>query len=140
MNRPIRCLDPETFAPYGVVLQLAPDAVPGFHNLLTQPDVPGWTWAISKLTRRHVDTLGAHPDTKETFEPLSGVALIAVAPPDSPEAFEVFLLDRPICVNENVWHATCALSAEASLKIVENAKVTGVSYALLASYHPLLAA
>lgn len=136
MNRPIRVLTPEAFAPYGRVLELPPDAPDGFHVLLDQPDAPGWAFAITQVTRRYIDVLGAHPNTKETFEPFQGVALIAVARPDQPDTFEVFLLDRPVCVNEDVWHANCALSAVALLKTTENTQVVGVTHELRDRYLP----
>ncbi len=139
MSYPIKALTVEAFAPYGLVLALPIDAAPGFHVVLEQPAAPGWAWAVSKVPRRHIDTLGAHPDTKETFEPMGGVALIAVARPETPEAFEVFVLDRPVCVFENTWHATCALSEVAFLKTVENAQVTGVTHALASTYRRALA-
>jgi len=137
---PIKTLTTAAFAAYGTVLVLPADSPSGFHVLLEQPAAPGWAWAISKLTRRHIDLVGAHPNTKETFEPLSGVALIAVARPETPDDLEVFLLDKPVCVNENTWHSTVALSEVVYIKTTENTGVIGHTHLLAAPYVPTLTA
>lgn len=64
-----------------------------------------------------------HPSSKESFEPLSGMLLIIVAEHDTPADFEVFLLDKPVCLHAGVWHQVISLAAESQVKIAENYEV-----------------
>jgi len=53
-----------------------------------------------------------------------------VAPFDDPETYEVFLLDRPVCLHEKVWHQVICLSEKATMKITENLDVACVYHDL----------
>jgi len=64
-----------------------------------------------------------HPNTKETFEPISGAPILIVAVGKTPESPEAFLLDKPIVLNEGVWHDVLALSENAVMRINENTEV-----------------
>ena len=79
------------------------------------------------MRARELRQIGHHPNTKESFEPVAGVAAICVAALDSPDDLRAFVLDRPVVVNASVWHGLIALSAEAIVKIAENRQVTGVN-------------
>ena len=46
------------------------------------------------------------------------------------ENYEIFLLDKPVCLHRNIWHATLALSMDAEVKIAENLKVGAEEYQL----------
>jgi ureidoglycolate hydrolase len=74
--------------------------------------------------------LGRHPNTRESFEPLAGIAAIVVAEYGRPGEPAAFLLDRPVCLHKGVWHATAALSESALIKITENHIVQSESYTL----------
>jgi len=80
----------------------------------------GWMLGYLACRSREARVLHCHPDSKETFEPVRGIAALVVAPPDDPEAVEVFILDRPVCLNEGVWHVEITLSVESEIKIVES--------------------
>jgi hypothetical protein len=42
---------------------------------------------------------------------------------ESPENIRAFLLDKPVCLFEGVWHDVLALSSAAKVKITENLEV-----------------
>jgi ureidoglycolate hydrolase len=115
-------INKDSFAPYGLIIGLNPDATESFQVVLAEEDVPGWRIAVSNLTnKRTVKSLGLHPNTRESFEPLSGIAVIVVATKDEPDNIQAFLLDKPICLFKDTWHQLIALSETASVKIMENA-------------------
>lgn len=99
----------EAFSPYGTVIQYDNTRAERFQLLVEEPNAEGWRIAISQLTRSKIVKLGLHPNTRESFEPLSGISLILVAKKETPENIEVFLLDQPVCLHKNIWHATAAL-------------------------------
>ena len=81
---------------------------------------------------RAQDTLSNHPNTKETFEVLDGVAILVVAPHENPDLVEAFVLDKPIVLNEGIWHSEpIALSRKVSIRINENLNVKEERYVLL---------
>jgi ureidoglycolate hydrolase len=133
----IKPLDARGFAPYGKVLEIAqPDAALAaggrneFRVVDESDNADGWRLAVQIVRGRELRQVGHHPNTKETFEPVSGVAVICVAPFEAPTAIEAFVLDRPVVVNAKVWHGLIALSTEAVVKIAENRQVTGVNQVL----------
>ena len=128
----VRALDAAGFAPYGKVLEIAePDrsmAAEGrneFKVVDESDNADGWRLAVQIVRGRELRQVGQHPHSKETFEPVSGVAVICVAPNDAPDALEAFVLDQPVVVNAGVWHGLIAVSREAIVKIAENRVMTG---------------
>jgi len=133
----VRPLDPAGFAPYGKVLEIAePDAAMAaegrneFKVVDESDNADGWRLAVQIVRGRELSQVGHHPNTKETFEPVNGVAVLCVAPFEAPDDVAAFVLDRPVVVNAKVWHGLIALSREAVVKIAENRHVTGVNRAL----------
>lgn len=133
----IKALEAASFAPYGKVLeiarpdeQLASEGRNEFRVVDESDNADGWRLAVQIVRGRELRQLGHHPTTKETFEPVSGVAVLCVAPFESPERIEAFVLDKPVVVNAKVWHGMIALSGEAVVKIAENREVVGVNQAL----------
>jgi ureidoglycolate hydrolase len=146
MPLPLRVLTSDAFAPYGAVLDLEdpnPDrAAAGqteFRVITRSSDPTGWRLAVLRIRNHEVDRLEAHPTTQESFEPMWGVTVICVAQPQSPERFEAFVLDRPVCLNVGVWHAVMALTAESQIKIAENLEVTGQHHPLATPLRAVLA-
>ena len=86
---------------------------------------PSGHMAVQIVRGRELSQVGHHPHSKETFEPVTGVAVICVAPNDAPDDLAAFVLDRPVVVNAGVWHGLIALSREAIVKIAENRVMTG---------------
>ncbi|WP_100405823.1 ureidoglycolate lyase [Bacillus solitudinis] len=121
-NLTLKTITKESFAPFGDVIEVNRQSKETFQVILAEEDVAGWRIAVSNLSGRGiVKKLGSHPNTRESFEPMNGIAVIIVAEKDSPEVIHAFLLDKPICLHKYVWHATLALSEIAELKITENA-------------------
>ncbi|MDF2649805.1 MAG: hypothetical protein K0Q73_5610 [Paenibacillus sp.] len=129
MNKPLHTLSKEAFAPYGELLEPDISRDHPFQIIVQEPDSMGWRIAISQLKQQPIYKLGRHSDSRESFEPLSGVSMIIVARQLSDE-IEAFLLDRPVCLFKNIWHATTALSDRAVLKITENNHVSADEYML----------
>lgn len=128
MGKPIKNINRDTFKPYGIVIEQNSENPKGFQVILNETGKVGWRIAVSKLTKNMVLEMGKHPDSMESFEPVSGVVVLLVALPDTPEDFEAFLLDRPVCLFKNIWHATLTLSECALVKITENLEVNSENY------------
>ncbi|MBX6770418.1 MAG: ureidoglycolate lyase [Chloroflexi bacterium] len=142
---PLRTIDPESFAPYGDILALdRPDperlerGQSEFRIITRSEDPTGWRLAILVVRNREISRLEHHPTTLESFEPVSGLAVLFVAPPENPEAVEAFVLDQPVCLRKGVWHDVLALTREATIKIAENLHVTSEYHPLPAPLRPLL--
>jgi ureidoglycolate hydrolase len=125
--REIKYINKENFFKYGVVLEMTENAESGFEILLSEKDY-GWRIALFKYNTRKASVLENHPTSKESFEPVSGVSLLIVAENKSPEQFEIFILDKPICLYEGVWHQVVTLSQSSMVKITENIEVTSEFY------------
>ncbi len=123
MNMVIKNISKETFSRYGHVIEYDSSKKENFQVILNEFDAVGWRIAVNKIDAKSVSRIARHPNTMESFEPVTGVTLIIVAPPENVDNFEVFLLDRPVCVNKNVWHATICLSEYSIVKICENVTV-----------------
>lgn len=119
----IKNITADSFSKYGVVIDLNPDSKDGW-EIVVRAESPGWRIAVLEFSRKTAKVIENHPSSKESFEPVSGTALLAAAENGSPEDFEVFLLDRPVCLNEGIWHQVISLSATSKVKITENLKVT----------------
>ena len=137
----IKNLDAASFAPFGKIIENpAPDAALAsshqneFQVVDSSDNSDGWRLATIIVRERSLSRMGHHPNTKESFEPVTGVAVICVAPFEDSSKVEAFLLDRPVLVNASVWHGMIALSREAVVKIAENREVIGVNVTL---EHPL---
>jgi ureidoglycolate hydrolase len=129
MQLPIEPIAPEGFEPFGWVISHDPDGE-RFQVITADPDATGWQIACNRIANRGVDQLARHPNTLESFEPLTGVAVLVLAPAGAPDNLRAFLLDRPVCIRKNIWHATLTLSEVATVKISENVHVD-------AEFHPL---
>lgn len=126
LSLPLQPITPERFAKFGDVLDWQNDfGEEGFHIITRAEDPIGWRLAVLLVKHDHITRLERHPTSKESFEPVSGVAVLCLAPPEDPTAVEAFLLDKAIVLNKGVWHDVFALSDEALIKIAENLTVTG---------------
>jgi ureidoglycolate hydrolase len=117
----IEFITPERFAPFGMVMHHKSGPV-GYEPLVTVQST-GWIWAIYTVDQRQATELECHPNTPESFEPLAGVGVLLVAPPDDPTLVRAFLLDQPVLLHPGVWHTLVALSERCTTKIVENSVV-----------------
>jgi len=129
----IRNITPEVFSSYGDVIALKPTSVDGWEIVLKVSD-KGWRIAVLEFSRKSTSVLEKHPDSRESFEPLKGIALLLVAAEEDPENFEVFLLDKPVCLYSGVWHQVISISEVSEVKITENLEVSCVYHNLLSEY------
>ncbi len=90
----------------------------------------GWRIAYLVVRRRTITRLENHPNTAETFEPVRGRAVIALATPERPCDVKIFYLDKPIVVRKGVWHNVAATTPRCEIKICEGIKVGHVYHAL----------
>lgn len=127
----------ESFKPYGTLIEFPADETGDFYIAETEEEQP-WRIAVFRYRNRSIQTIERHPLSKESFEPLKGTTLLLTAEPSTPEDYHVFLLDRPVCLNKNVWHQVMALSQEAQVKITENLQVESVFYKLPGEIRPLI--
>ena len=144
MLLPLRTIDTESFSPYGWIIQRPPSpevAIEGkveFSIICREEESKGWRLAYLAVSQRSTDTLEHHPHSLESFEPISGIAILLLAEHDSPEAIEAFVLDKPVVLKKGIWHEVIALSAEAEMKIAENNQVTSVKRKLPGELKPFL--
>ena len=125
MQRPIRTIHTDTFSRYGQVLDFSKDFDGAFEILVRESAAP-WRIAAYRPQNRESLFLENHPDSMETFEPVRGVSLLLAAENHCPEDFQVFLLDRAVCLKKGIWHDVVALSDEVLLKVTENMEVSCV--------------
>ncbi len=137
MNKHIQNLTPEAFNKYGTILQFTDKMSDGWEIRVTS-DNPGWRIALLEFSRKSTHTLEYHPKSKESFEPMSGIALLLVAENKTPQDYEVFLLDEPICLDAGVWHQVISLSAKTLVKITENLDVDCVYFELDHEVEPVI--
>jgi len=90
----------------------------------------GWRIAYLVVRRRRITRLENHPNTAETFEPVRGRAVIALAAHGRPDDFRLFLLDKPVVLKRGVWHNVAALTGRCEIKICEAIKVREVYHDL----------
>jgi ureidoglycolate hydrolase len=110
-------LSKERFDRYGKILEFSLGKKE-WEILVTEEKI-GWRIALLEIERKEIKRLERHPDSMETFEPVSGIGLLFVADKD-PGDFEVFILDRPVCLYKGIWHEVATLTEKAKFKITEN--------------------
>ncbi len=95
---PLNTLNATAFAPYGVILEnLEPKAEAiaanrnEFRVIDKSTNSDGWRLAIYIVRERVLTSIEQHPDTCESFEPVSGMSVIVVAPPGAQEKLAAFV-------------------------------------------------
>ena len=125
----IHCVTDEAFRSFGRVIAF-PKTFEGNFHIVADDEKEPWRLAVFRYENRSIRRIECHPDSMESFEPLSGTSILLAAPHEAPEAFQLFLLDRPIILEKGVWHQVAALSETAMVKITENRSVYSVYYDL----------
>jgi ureidoglycolate hydrolase len=125
----ISSLSAKSFKKYGTLLEQK-DKKKIFSVIAGDADAKGWRIGYLIFKPAPVDSLECHPASMETFEPVSGTTVILTAQHKAPEKIEAFLLDKPVCVAKNVWHAVRVISESAEIKITENFEVESVIHKL----------
>ncbi|WP_313639109.1 hypothetical protein [Paenibacillus sp.] len=120
----IKNISKSSFKAYGTVLEFSENPEdPRFEVIITEENHP-WRLAVLRVVERSFNKLECHTMSLESFEPISGTGLLIVAEHEKPSEFEVFLLDKPVCLNKGIWHQMITLSAETIVKIAENLEVS----------------
>lgn len=129
----------ENFNKYGWVIEY-----PGkidksksqFEIILTEKKKTGWRIAYLIERKDYIDMLEQHPDSFESFEPVSGKTLIFLSNKKNLKTVECFYLDKPVILGKGVWHNVLTLSKESQIKITENAKVKCIYWFLGGTINP----
>lgn len=126
----IKSINKEEFEKYGKVMEFS-DAGSDkpFEIVITEEKEP-WRLAVFRYSNKTVKRLECHPTSLESFEPLHGMTVLIVAEHESPEEYEAFILDKPVCLYKGIWHQTLSLTDEAQVKISENLEVTSEFFEL----------
>jgi ureidoglycolate hydrolase len=125
----IENLSKKSFAKFGYVLEQS-NKKKIFSVLTGDKNAAGWRIGYLIFHPAPVDSLEAHPESMETFEPVTGTTIILVAEQGTPDKMRAFLLDRPVCIAKNVWHGVRVMSGTAEIKITENFEVASVIHKL----------
>lgn len=126
----LKSINKKEFEKYGKVLEFSDaDADKPFEIVITEEKEP-WRLAVFRYRNKTVKRMECHPSSLESFEPLSGLTVLIVAEHESPEAYEAFILDKPVCLYKGIWHQTLSLTEEAQVKIAENLEVTSEFFEL----------
>ena len=129
MAKDIITISQESFSKFGKVIELEETFNERFKIIIQEEEQP-WRIAIYRYNEKTIEKFENHPYSMESFEPLTGTTLIAVAENNKPEDYKIFLLDKPVCLFKGIWHQVISLSDEASVKITENLEVTSEFYHL----------
>ena len=123
----IQRLTHKSIRPYGYLIDRTCVDDNGRENrfgILLKEKSRGWRIGYLVVRGRMIKKLENHPDSLETFEPVRGRAIIALAGNKDPQNPKVFLLDRPVVLKKGVWHDVAAISRVCEMKIFENIEVT----------------
>ncbi len=119
----IKTISKSNFKKYGAILEHTKKK--SGYEPLVKIKSNGWIWAILTIKKKYIDFIECHTNSRESFEPVFGTTIIVLAQPKTPEKLEAFLLDKPVLLNERVWHNVLCLSETSQVKITENAGVKG---------------
>lgn len=119
-----------SFTKYGYIIEYDHLGQSGFQKIAYETDAIGWRIGVLKVTAKNILQLSRHYNSMESFEPMEGVTLICLAELDNPEEYEIFLLDKAVCLYKNIWHNTLCLSESSMVKITENRDVDSDIYKL----------
>jgi ureidoglycolate hydrolase len=126
----IQNITKNNFGKYGTIIDFTGKADdPEFEIIITHKDDP-WRIAMLRVKERDFTELENHPSSLETFEPVEGMCLLLLSLGTEESDYEVFLLDRPVCLNKGVWHGIATLTHVSEVKITENLEVDTEFYRL----------
>ncbi len=122
----IGTITPGSIRPYGVIIDsrcVADDGRKNNFGILLRERARGWRIGYLIVRERVMRRLERHPDSLETFEPVKGTAVIALASRRERSRPKLFRLDKPVVIKKGVWHDVAAVSKRADIKIFENSEV-----------------
>lgn len=118
----IQSVQKSNFCKYGKILEFSEECGEPFEIMITEENNP-WRIAVFRYRNKTIERMECHPMSLESFEPLAGITVLLLAEHDTPEQYEAFVLDKPVCLYKGIWHQVLALTEEAQVKIVENLEV-----------------
>lgn len=137
MSTAIQTISSKAFSKFGKVIEFSPDFNDRFEILLHEDENP-WRIAVFRYTEKSTDTFENHPYSMESFEPLNGETILIVAEHDTPDKYQAFLLNKPVCLYKGVWHQVISLTDEAQVKITENKEVSSKFFTLKKPIHAVM--
>ena len=137
IQKSIKNITRGNFEKYGTILDFTPGFEGHFEVIVKEPDQP-WRLAVLTVRNRVSTFMENHPESMESFEPVRGTTLLLVAENDTPDDFEVFLLDQPVCLHKGIWHDVVALSEDILIRIAENHDVTSEFHYFHEGFAPVL--
>jgi len=129
----VKRLTKNNIRPYGRIIDgsfIKDDGAGNKFGVLLREPSKGWRIGYLILRDKFIGSLERHKDSPETFEPMKGRAVIALAKAALPDSAELFYLDKPVVVNKNIWHDVLAISRVCEIKIFENIEVKTERYSL----------
>lgn len=127
----IKKIDQRNFKPYGRIIEYpgkkSQSRTKNLFRVVYRESKPlGWRIAYLVVRDKKLNRLEQHPNTCESFEPVSGKTLLYLALPGNPIKIECFLLDKPVILHKSIWHGVVTLGDESEIKITENAQVSSI--------------
>jgi ureidoglycolate hydrolase len=120
----------DIFGKYGTIIDFTGrEDNPEFEVIISHKENP-WRIAMLRVEEKEFTVLEKHPSSLETFEPVEGICLLLLSLETQKSDYEVFLLDRPVCLNKGVWHGIVSLTNVSKIKITENLEVDTEYYNL----------
>lgn len=101
-----------------------------FRIVIREKEQLGWRIAYLVVRDKAIKKLEQHPQSLESFEPVSGKSILYVSNCNDPKEIKSFLLDKPVILKKGVWHGVVTLDKETEIKITENAQVKCVYWPL----------
>lgn len=122
-RKQIQYITKETFGKFGTIIDFTGrEDNPSFEIIIANEEDP-WRIAMLRVEERTFTFLEKHPSSLETFEPVEGICLLLVSLKTEQNDYEIFVLDRPVCLGKEVWHGIVTLTEVSKVKITENFEV-----------------
>lgn len=119
----IQYITKENFSKFGRIIDFTGrEDNPSFEVIIANEEDP-WRIAMLRVEERTFTFLEKHPSSLETFEPVEGICLLLVSLDTEQNNYEIFVLDRPVCLEKMVWHGIVTLTEVSKVKITENFEV-----------------
>lgn len=131
-QKPLK-IQAKNFQPYGWIIDYPGKEFCRGKNLfriVVRQQKTGWRIAYLVVRDKVIGRLEQHPDSLESFEPVSGKSLLFVATRKDAKNIVCFRLDKPVVLKKGIWHGIITEGAEADVKITENASVRCVYWTL----------
>lgn len=122
IQKPIKNITSNNFEKYGKILEFSKE-FEGHFEIIVRESVQPWRLAVLRVRNRVSTFLENHPESMESFEPVKGTTLLIVSENHCPDNYEVFLLDKPVCLHKGIWHDVVALSDDILIRVAENLEV-----------------